>query len=167
LEKLFFQIVCNYYFFVCQSSNGYIFEPSLFQRLQIKRSPFQRLYFKCSISNGYMFSIYIYVWQFHFLNQFRHCVASSPLKMSRLSRLDSSFSSDDGDDDLEDTLTALHQAHTQYQALHAPRCGGSVPGRQYIHQDRESGHWRLYNDYFSENPTYGPPFFRRRFANSL
>ena len=56
--------------------------------------------------------------------------------MSRLSRLDSSFSSDDGDDDLEDTLTALHQAHTQYQALHAPRCGGSVPGRQYIHWDR-------------------------------
>jgi len=87
--------------------------------------------------------------------------------MSRLSRLDSSSSSDDGDDDLEDTLTALHQAHTQYQALHAPRCGGSVPGRQYIHRDRESGHWRLYNDYFSKNPTYGPPFFRRRFANSL
>ena len=43
--------------------------------------------------------------------------------MSRLSRLDSSSSSDDGDDALEETLTALHQAHTQYQALHAPRCG--------------------------------------------
>ena len=56
--------------------------------------------------------------------------------MSRLSRLDSSSSSDDGDDALEETLTALHQAHTQYQALHAPRCGGSVPGRQYIHWDR-------------------------------
>ena len=87
--------------------------------------------------------------------------------MSRLSRLDSSSSSDDGDDALEETLTVLHQAHTQYHALHAPRWGGSVPGRQYIHRDRESGHWRLYNDYFFENPTYGPPFFRRRFANSL
>jgi hypothetical protein len=32
--------------------------------------------------------------------------------MSRLSRLDSSSSSDDGDDVLEETLTALHQAHT-------------------------------------------------------
>ena len=58
--------------------------------------------------------------------------------MSRLSRLDSSSSSDDGDDALEETLTALHQAHTQYHALHAPRRGGSVPGRQYIHWDRES-----------------------------
>ena len=62
--------------------------------------------------------------------------------MSRLSRLDSSSSSDDGDDALEETLTALHlhQAYTQYQALHTPRWGGSVPRRQYIHRDRESGH---------------------------
>ena len=109
----------------------------------------------------------MYVCPFPFLNQFRHCAASCPLKMSRLSRLDSSSSSDDGDDALEETLTALHQAHTQYHALHAPRWGGSVPRQQYIHRDRESRHWRLYNDYFSKNPTYGPSFFRRRFANSL
>ena len=32
--------------------------------------------------------------------------------------------------------------------------GGSVPGCQYIHRDRESGHWRLYHDYFSEAPTF-------------
>ncbi|PUZ72948.1 hypothetical protein GQ55_2G436400 [Panicum hallii var. hallii] len=40
--------------------------------------------------------------------------------------------------------------------------GGSVPGRQYIHRDREAGHWRLYQDYFSEAPTYDASIFRRR-----
>ena len=62
--------------------------------------------------------------------------SSCPPKMSHLSRLDSTWSSDEGDDDLEEIIIALHKAHTQYQALHAPRCGGSVPGRQYIHWDR-------------------------------
>ncbi|CAN6271052.1 unnamed protein product, partial [Urochloa humidicola] len=68
-------------------------------------------------------------------------------KMSRLFLLDSSSSSDDDDDEL--ILTALHQAHTQFEAMNVPRWGGSVLGRQYIHRDRESGHWRLFNNYFS------------------
>ena len=82
--------------------------------------------------------------------------------MSSLSRLDSSSSSSDDDDEL--ILSALHIAHTQYKARNVPRWGGSVVGREYIHRDRVGGAWRLYNDYFSENPTYGPTFFRRRFA---
>ena len=48
----------------------------------------------------------------------------------------------------------------------APRRGGSVVGRQYIYRDRMSGAWRLFNDYFSDNPVYGPTFFRRRFVIS-
>ena len=89
--------------------------------------------------------------------------------MSRLSRLDSSSSSDDNfyDDEPELTLTILHQAHNQYEAMNAPQWGGSIPRRQYIHRDREAGNWRLYNDYFLENPTYDAAIFRRRFETSL
>jgi hypothetical protein len=83
--------------------------------------------------------------------------------MSHHFLVDSSSSSEDDDDEL--ILATLHQAHTQYALLNAARPGGSVPGRQYINRNREAGHWRLYEDYFSDAPTYGPTFFRRRFVN--
>uniref|UniRef100_A0A0D3ECJ5 DDE Tnp4 domain-containing protein n=1 Tax=Brassica oleracea var. oleracea TaxID=109376 RepID=A0A0D3ECJ5_BRAOL len=35
--------------------------------------------------------------------------------------------------------------------------------RAYIERNREEGHIRLWNDYFSETPTYPENFFRRRF----
>ncbi|KAL6848401.1 hypothetical protein ACP4OV_021695 [Aristida adscensionis] len=73
--------------------------------------------------------------------------------------IDSSLSS--LDDEL--ILATLQQVHIQYQLMNAPRHGGSMLGRQYIHRDREAGHWRLYNDYFSDSPSYGPAFFQRRF----
>jgi hypothetical protein len=41
-----------------------------------------------------------------------------------------------------------------------------VSGRDYVHHDREVAHPTLYIDYFSQNPTYGPTFFRHRFAIS-
>ena len=85
--------------------------------------------------------------------------------MSSLFCLDSSSSSSDDDDEL--ILSALHIAHTQYEGTSAPRRGGSVVGRQYIYRDRMSGAWRLFNDYFSDNPVYGPTFFRHRFAISV
>jgi len=85
------------------------------------------------------------------------------LKMRRLYRLDSSSLSDD-DDESDLTLGALHQAHTRYLAMHSSQWGGSVPGRQYIHRDREAGHWRLYHDYFSEALTYDASIFRRRYV---
>ena len=84
-------------------------------------------------------------------------------KMSRLYHLDSSSLSDD-DDEPELTLGALHQAHTRYLAMHSSQWGGSVPGRQYIHRDREAGHWMLYHDYFSEVPTYDASIFRHRYV---
>ncbi|XP_057789854.1 uncharacterized protein LOC131006742 [Salvia miltiorrhiza] len=33
----------------------------------------------------------------------------------------------------------------------------------YVYRDREAAHLRLMQDYFNDNPTYGPTFFRRRF----
>ncbi|XP_062206110.1 uncharacterized protein LOC133907984 [Phragmites australis] len=77
--------------------------------------------------------------------------------MSHHFLVDSSSSSEDDDDEL--ILATLHQAHTQYALLNAARPGGSVPGRQYINRNREAGHWRLYEDYFSDAPTYGPTSF--------
>ncbi|XP_062186025.1 uncharacterized protein LOC133889569 [Phragmites australis] len=82
--------------------------------------------------------------------------------MSRFSRLASSSSSSSDDDKDEELFIALQQTHSQYQAMQVPRWGGSVPRRQYVHRDREARHWRLYNDYFSDAPTYGANFFRRR-----
>jgi hypothetical protein len=41
--------------------------------------------------------------------------------------------------------------------------GGSTVGRKFVFRDRETYHTNLYNDYFSETPTYGPMKFRRRF----
>ncbi|RWR93432.1 putative nuclease HARBI1 [Cinnamomum micranthum f. kanehirae] len=40
---------------------------------------------------------------------------------------------------------------------------GYIQGQAVIHRGRISGHHRLYNDYFSENPIYNPSQFRRRF----
>ena len=101
-----------------------------------------------------------------FLHQSIGLLVSPLPEMSRFSRLASSSSSSSDDDKDEELFIALQQAHSQYQAMQVPRWGGSVPGRQYVHRDREAGHWRLYNDYFSDAPTYGVNFFRRRFAIS-
>ena len=41
--------------------------------------------------------------------------------------------------------------------------GGNTMGRQNIFRDKEAYHNLLYQDYFVENPTYGPVHFYRRF----
>uniref|UniRef100_A0A0D3E216 Uncharacterized protein n=1 Tax=Brassica oleracea var. oleracea TaxID=109376 RepID=A0A0D3E216_BRAOL len=38
-----------------------------------------------------------------------------------------------------------------------------IPQRIYMKRFREDGHQKLWNDYFSETPTYNPELFRRRF----
>uniref|UniRef100_A0A0D3BVT6 DDE Tnp4 domain-containing protein n=1 Tax=Brassica oleracea var. oleracea TaxID=109376 RepID=A0A0D3BVT6_BRAOL len=62
-------------------------------------------------------------------------------------RLDEVF-----DDICEDTFNDILEAQTNKQRKHA-----------YIERNREAGHNRLSNDYFTENPTYEAHFFRRRF----
>ena len=73
-------------------------------------------------------------------------------------------SSSSDDDDEQTIIATLHAAQAQHHHMNAPRWGGSVPGREYTHRHREAAHQFLYNDYFAEYPTYGPTFFRRRFA---
>ena len=82
--------------------------------------------------------------------------------MNRLSRLDSSSSSDHDDDDQQTHPWCTTSSSYSIPGYAYSTVGGSVPGRQYTHRDREAGHWRLYNDYFSEAPTYDASIFRRR-----
>ena len=118
------------------------------------------------ISNGYIsLSLYMYSpWWFFYCTPLPP--SASHIIMSRRSLLmkqvmDSSSSDDDG----EFIVAAANLARKQYQVVNAPRPGGSVPGHQIINRDRQEGHWRLFRDYFSDDSTYDPTFFRCRFVN--
>jgi hypothetical protein len=41
---------------------------------------------------------------------------------------------------------------------------GSIHGHKVLRRDRIARHQRLYQDYFSENPTYGHFYFRRPYC---
>ncbi|XP_015697119.2 uncharacterized protein LOC107305093 [Oryza brachyantha] len=86
-------------------------------------------------------------------------------EMSRPSQLIQMLLDDESssDDDEEFILSAVEIVHGQDMTDHVPKRGGSVYGHQVIDRDRLGGHCRLYNDYFSEESTYGPAYFRRRF----
>uniref|UniRef100_A0A0D2ZUU6 DDE Tnp4 domain-containing protein n=1 Tax=Brassica oleracea var. oleracea TaxID=109376 RepID=A0A0D2ZUU6_BRAOL len=56
------------------------------------------------------------------------------------------------DDIFEDTYNNIVEAQPNKQRKHA-----------YIERNREAGHNRLWNDYFSEDPTFPAHLFRRRF----
>lgn len=69
-------------------------------------------------------------------------------------------SSSDDDDDF--FFATAQIVHSYWHSVNAPRHGGSVMGHEVIDRNREARHLRLYQDYFSDNPTYGPVLFRRR-----
>lgn len=71
--------------------------------------------------------------------------------------MDSSSSSSDDDDELY-----IAAAHVVSDIANSACHRGSVEGHHVLNRDRQSGHIRLYEDYFSDNPTYGPSYFRRR-----
>lgn len=72
----------------------------------------------------------------------------------------SSSSSSSSDDDDEVYAAAAHIVAPDIVNSGGHR--GSVEGHRVLDRDRQSGHNRLYEDYFSDNPTYGPNYFRRR-----
>jgi hypothetical protein len=74
--------------------------------------------------------------------------------------MDSSSSSSSSDDDDELYVAAAHIV--ALDLVNSAGHRGSVKGHRVVNRDRQSGHDRLYEDYFSENPTYGPSYFRRR-----
>jgi hypothetical protein len=70
-------------------------------------------------------------------------------------------------DDNEELLIGASQIlYTHYQTMNMPKHGGSVPRHRVVHRKREADHWKLFEDYFSDDPTYGAEYFRRRFVSS-
>ena len=72
--------------------------------------------------------------------------------------------SSSSDDDDELYIAAAHIVATDIG--NEPYHCGSVEGHRVLNRDRQSGHLRLYQDYFSDDPTYGPNHFRRRFVRT-
>ena len=83
----------------------------------------------------------------------------SEAEFNLLNELVDSSSSDD-DDELY--IVAAHIVSTDIG--NEPHHRGSVEGHRVLNRDRQAGHERLYQDYFSDNPTYGPNYFMRRFV---
>jgi len=86
----------------------------------------------------------------------------SEAKFNLLNEVVDSSSSDDDDDELY--IAAAHIVATDIG--NEPRHRGSVEGHRVLNRDRQSGHVRLYQDYFSDDPTYEPNYFRRRFVRT-
>ena len=76
--------------------------------------------------------------------------------------MDSSL--DDDDDDF--LLSVTHVAMNADESDDETRHRGSVLGHRVLRRDRQAGHHRLYQDYFSDDPTYGHSYFRRRYVNN-
>jgi len=85
----------------------------------------------------------------------------SEAEFNLLNKVVDSSSSDD-DDELY--IAAAHIVATDIG--NEPHHRGSVEGHRVLNRDRQSGHMRLYQDYFSDDPTYGPNYFRRRFVRT-
>ncbi|CAN6295279.1 unnamed protein product, partial [Urochloa humidicola] len=47
-----------------------------------------------------------------------------------------------------------------------PKWGGSVPGHEVVRRNKQQANEKLFDDYFAEDPVYGPDTFRRRFRMS-
>ena len=76
-------------------------------------------------------------------------------------------SCDDGDDfeeQLSFQMLAVVSNEVEREPLGRSKIGGSKPGTEYVFCDRELHHGLLFQDYFSENPTFGNVKFHRQFT---
>jgi hypothetical protein len=77
-------------------------------------------------------------------------------------------SSSDEDDDFLFSVT--HVALTENESDDETKHRGSIHGHKVLRRDRRrdrrEGHDRLFKDYFSDNPTYGSNYFRRRYVHN-
>ncbi|XP_050212628.1 uncharacterized protein LOC126664324 [Mercurialis annua] len=69
----------------------------------------------------------------------------------------------DSDDDLELIVSTIGESLNKKRRTLYHR---SIYSRTYIWRNRIHGHFKLYHDYFGENPVYSPSAFRRRFRMS-
>ena len=74
-----------------------------------------------------------------------------PIPMSRRnSLLKQNFDSSSSDEEDEFFFDVAYITHTHMLSGSAPKHGGSVVGHKVIDREREEGHWRLHQDYFSD-----------------
>jgi hypothetical protein len=83
--------------------------------------------------------------------------------MKRALESSSSSSSDEDDDFL---FFVTHVAMTENESDDETKHRGSIHGHKVLRRDRQEGHDRLFKDYFSDNPTYGPNYFRCRYVHN-
>ncbi|XP_010495173.1 PREDICTED: uncharacterized protein LOC104772234 [Camelina sativa] len=62
------------------------------------------------------------------------------------------------EEEVDSIVEGIQYNYTQEKQPPAP-----IFQRVHINRNREEGHTQLWNDYFSENPTYTPAMFRRCF----
>jgi hypothetical protein len=74
-------------------------------------------------------------------------------------------SSDDDDDEFFVSVT--HMAMNADESDNETKHRGSTKGHRVLQRDRQARHQRLYQDYFSDDPTYGHNYFRRRYVPLL
>nr|TKW28273.1 hypothetical protein SEVIR_3G309700v2 [Setaria viridis] len=70
--------------------------------------------------------------------------------------LDSSSNDDDDNFFLSVTHVAVNADESGDETKHR----GSIIGHRVLQRDRQEGYQRLYQDYFSDDPTYGHSYFR-------
>ncbi|XP_019100967.1 PREDICTED: uncharacterized protein LOC109132946 [Camelina sativa] len=75
----------------------------------------------------------------------------------------SNWSSDQEVDEMVEEEVDSIVEEIQYHYTHPEVPAAPIFHRVHINRDRKEGHSQLWNDYFSENPTYTHAMFRRRF----
>ncbi|CAO2047698.1 unnamed protein product [Urochloa humidicola] len=73
------------------------------------------------------------------------------------------FEDDSSSDDDFDVATILLAELAENER---PRRRGSAPGREVVRRNKQAANAKLYDDYFVEDPVYGPVTFRRRYRMS-
>ena len=73
--------------------------------------------------------------------------------------------SDESDDDFEMAAVLIAEME-EMERNKQPKRGGSVQAREVVHRNKQQGHDKLFEDYFADNPVFGPVTFRRRFRMS-
>lgn len=72
------------------------------------------------------------------------------------------FDDSDSDDELDIIISTIGESVNKRTSLYRR----SVYSRTCIWRNRVHGHYKLYHDYFGENPVYSPSLFQRRFRMS-
>uniref|UniRef100_A0A0A8ZI02 Uncharacterized protein n=1 Tax=Arundo donax TaxID=35708 RepID=A0A0A8ZI02_ARUDO len=77
--------------------------------------------------------------------------------MSSLTGMFFDDSSLDDDDDFEVAMLLLADVENKKR----PKHGGSIPRHVVVHWNKQQGHDKFFEDYFADDPVYGPTTFRR------